>query len=47
MMAPLWRGRSEPEVGRGGDSSEVEVESEPGGRARRRPSSEVEVESEP
>jgi hypothetical protein len=36
MMAPLWRGRSEPEVGRGGDSSEVEVESEPGGRARRR-----------
>jgi hypothetical protein len=46
-MAPLWRGRSEPEVRRGGDSSEVEVESEPGGRARRRPSSEVEVESEP
>jgi hypothetical protein len=43
MMAPLWRGRSE----RGGDSSEVEVESEPGGRARRRPSSEVDVESEP
>jgi hypothetical protein len=28
-------------------SSEVEVESEPWGRARRRPSSEVEVESEP
>jgi hypothetical protein len=43
----LWRGRSEPKVGRGGDSSEVEAESEPGGRARRRPSSEVEVESEP
>jgi hypothetical protein len=29
------------------DSFEVEVESEPWGRARRRPSSEVEVESEP
>jgi hypothetical protein len=43
----LRRGRSEPEVGRGGDSSEVEAESEPWGRARRRPSSEVEVESEP
>jgi hypothetical protein len=28
-------------------SSEVEDESEPGGRARRRPSSEVDVESEP
>jgi hypothetical protein len=28
MMAPLLRGRSEPEVGRGGDSSEVEAESE-------------------
>ena len=35
------------EVGRGGDSSEVEAESEPWGRARRRPSSEVEAESEP
>jgi hypothetical protein len=46
-MYPLRRGRSEPEVGRGGDSSEVEAESEPWGRARRRPSSEVEVESEP
>jgi hypothetical protein len=34
-------------VGRGGDSSEVEAESEPWGRARRRPSSEVEAESEP
>jgi hypothetical protein len=34
-------------VGRGGDSSEVGAESEPLGRARRRPSSEVEVESEP
>jgi hypothetical protein len=45
-MYPLRRGRSEPEVGRGGDSSEVEVESEPWGRARRRPSSEVDVESE-
>jgi hypothetical protein len=43
----LWRGRSEPKVGRGGGSSEVVAESEPGGRARRRPSSEVEVESEP
>jgi hypothetical protein len=43
----LWRGRSEPKVGRGGDSSEVEVEAEPWGRARRRPSSEVEVEAEP
>jgi hypothetical protein len=39
--------RSEPEVGRGGDSSEVEAESEPWGRARRRPSSGVEAESEP
>jgi hypothetical protein len=29
MMAPLCRGRSEPEVGRGTDSSEVEAESEP------------------
>jgi hypothetical protein len=47
MMYPLRRGRSEPEVGRGGDSSEVEAESEPWGRARRRPSSEVEAESEP
>jgi hypothetical protein len=46
-MYPLRRGRSEPEVGRGGDSSEVAVEAEPWGRARRRPSSEVEVESEP
>jgi hypothetical protein len=47
MYPPLRRGRSEPEVGRGGDSSEVEAESEPWGRARRRPSSEVKVESEP
>ena len=47
MMYPLWRGRSEPKVGRDGGSSEVEAESEPWGRARRRPSSEVEVESEP
>jgi hypothetical protein len=43
----LWCGQSKPEIGQGGDSSEVEVESEPGGQARRRPSSEVEVESEP
>jgi hypothetical protein len=47
MMYPLRCGRSEPEVGRGGDSFEAEAESEPWGRARRRPSSEVEVESEP
>jgi hypothetical protein len=47
MMYPLRRGRPEPEVGRGGDSSEVEAESEPWGRARRRPSSKVAVESEP
>jgi hypothetical protein len=47
MMYPLRHGRSEPEVGRGGDSSEVEAKSEPWGRARRRPSSRVEVESEP
>jgi hypothetical protein len=47
MMAPLRRGRSEPEVGRGGDSFEVEAESEPWGRARQRPSSGVEAESEP
>jgi hypothetical protein len=46
-MYPLRRGRSEPKVGQGGDSSEVEAESGPWGRARRRPSSEVEVESEP
>jgi hypothetical protein len=46
-MYPLWSGWSEPKVGRGGDSSEVEAESEPWGRARRRPSSEVEVESKP
>jgi hypothetical protein len=46
-MASLCRGRSEPEVGRGGNSSEVKAESEPWGRARRRPSSEDEVESEP
>jgi hypothetical protein len=38
---------SEPKVGRGGGSSEVEVESEPWGRARQSPSSGVEVESEP
>jgi hypothetical protein len=25
MMYPLWRGRSEPEVGRGGGSSEAEA----------------------
>jgi hypothetical protein len=42
----MWRGRSKPKVGRGGDSSEVEVEAEPWGRARRRPPSEVEVEVE-
>jgi hypothetical protein len=47
MMAPLCRGRSEPGVRRGRGSSEVEAESGPGGRARRRPSSKVEVESEP
>jgi hypothetical protein len=43
----MRRGWSEPKVGRGGDSSEVEAEAEPWGRARRRPSFEVEVESEP
>jgi hypothetical protein len=43
----LRRGRSEPKVGRGRGSSEVEAKSEPWGRARRRPSSDVEVESEP
>jgi hypothetical protein len=48
MMAPWRRGRSGPEFGQGGDSSEVEVESEPWGRARRSPSSSgAEVESEP
>jgi hypothetical protein len=36
-----------PGVGRRRPSSEVEVVSEPWGRARQRPSSEVEVESEP
>jgi hypothetical protein len=34
MMYPLWHGRSKPEVGRGGDSSEVEAEAEAQGRAR-------------
>jgi hypothetical protein len=29
MMYPLWRGRSEPEVGRGGGSSEAEAGAEP------------------
>jgi hypothetical protein len=33
-MAPLWRGRSEPWVGRGGGSSEVGVESVFRGRGR-------------
>jgi hypothetical protein len=47
MMYPLRRGRFEPKVGRGGDSSEVGAESEPWGRASRRPLSEVKVESEP
>jgi hypothetical protein len=47
MMAPWRRGRSGPEFGRGGDSSEVEAVSEPWGRARRSPSSSVEVEPEP
>jgi hypothetical protein len=44
---PKSRLRPSPGVGRGGDSSEVEVEAEPWGRARRRPSFEVEVEAEP
>jgi hypothetical protein len=47
MMYPLQRGQSEPKVGRGGNFSEVKAESEPWGRARRRPSSKVEVESKP
>jgi hypothetical protein len=47
MMYPLRCGQSEPKVGQGGGSSEVEDESEPWCRARRRPSSGVEVESEP
>jgi hypothetical protein len=48
MMTPWPRGRSGPEFERGGDSSEVEVESEPWGRARRSPSSAgAEAESEP
>jgi hypothetical protein len=48
MMAPWRRGRSGPEFGRGGDSSKVEVESEPWGRARRSPSSSgAEAQSEP
>jgi hypothetical protein len=28
MMYPLWRSRSEPEVGRGGGSSEAEAGAE-------------------
>jgi hypothetical protein len=47
MMAFPVRGGSEPEVGRGGGSSEVEVESGPWGRARRSSSFDVEAESEP
>jgi hypothetical protein len=48
MMAPWRRGRSGPVFGRGGDSSEVKVESEPWGRARRSSSSfGAEAESEP
>jgi hypothetical protein len=47
VTPPRSRLSPSPEIGRGGDSSEVEAESEPWGRARRRPSSEVEVESEP
>jgi hypothetical protein len=48
MMPPWRRGWSEPEFGRGGDSSEFEVESEPWGRARRSSSSSgAEAESEP
>jgi hypothetical protein len=55
MMAPLCRGRSEPWVGRGGGSSEVEVESvfrgrgrvRAPGRAGQKPSSEAKAESEP
>ena len=46
MMYPLRRGRSEPKVGRGGDSSEVEAESEPWGQARQSPSSEAETGAE-
>jgi hypothetical protein len=47
-MPPWRRGRSGPEFGRRGDSSEVEVESEPWGRARQSPlSSGAEAESEP
>jgi hypothetical protein len=34
MMYPLWRGRSEPEVGRGGGSSKAEVEAKAQGRVR-------------
>jgi hypothetical protein len=34
MMHPLWRGRSEPEVVRGGNSSEAEAGVEAQGRAR-------------
>jgi hypothetical protein len=45
MMCPLWRGRSELEVGRGGGSSEAEAGDEAQGWARAslfpRPSPEV------
>jgi hypothetical protein len=34
MMCPLWRGRSEHEVRRGGGSSEAEAGAEAQGRAR-------------
>jgi hypothetical protein len=56
MMYPLWRSRSEAEVGRGGDllprprlrSGEVVTppEAEAWGQARRRPSPEAEAEAE-
>jgi hypothetical protein len=46
-MYPLWRGRSELEVGRGGGSSEAEAGAEPWGRVRRRSPPEAEAEAEP
>jgi hypothetical protein len=48
VTPPRSRLSLSPGVGRGGDCHpEVEVESEPWGRARRRPSTEVEVDPEP
>jgi hypothetical protein len=45
--SPKYLEMAQGHISLSGDSSEVEAEFEPWGRARRRPSSEVEAESEP